>query len=224
VADYAQERNVPFLNMNTVFDGEAHINILQAEKVSDYVGAYLAQRYTWEDKRENPAFASWAEDCRYFTHKKDKCVQISTDDFSEYFANLQGKEWITLFSLKAEDAVSMSQEQKDALAALGISPDYDRGGNWCYMTILQGTSPVMEPVQVSDSFTQELTLEDGHSYGVSYETDEDGQWKSSLLMDGDNYSLDHTGINLFIYDSLLEEIVEFAAFDGGENFAIIRAE
>lgn len=38
-----------------------------------------------------------------------------------------------------------------------------------------------------------------------------------LGLDGENYSWDAYGINIFVYDTLLEEIVEFAVFDGEQG-------
>ena len=55
------ETGTPFYNMNTVLDGQAHINILQAEKVSVLMGEYLTKHYTFEDKRNNPAYDEWKE-------------------------------------------------------------------------------------------------------------------------------------------------------------------
>lgn len=225
IEDYAKEMEIPFLNMNTVFDGEAHINIIHAEKVTRYVGEYLKEQYEITDKRDDPAFSQWHEDGRYFYHKKDKCVQIGLSDMQTYFEELQGKEWVTMFALKKTDAVTFSAKERAVLATLGITPDYKEEGDWCYLVLLKDGKPVSEGVQVTEAYEKEIVIEgDVHTYKLSYGVDEDGNAVAGLYMDGDNYSMEHDGVNVFIYDPLLEEIVEFVAFDAVEGAKAIRVE
>ncbi len=224
VEDYAKEQGIPFLNMNTVFDGEAHINIIHAEKVTRYVGEYLSERYEITDKRQDPAFVKWHEDGRYFYHKKDKCVQIGLSDMQTYFETMQGKEWVTMFALENTDVIAFDEEEKSVLAALGITPDYDMAGPWCYLVLLENGKPVAEGVQVTGPYEQEYVLDDGHVYKLSYGLDEDGNAVAGLYMDGANYSMEHDGVNVFLYDSLLEEIIEFAAFDTVKGATAIRVD
>lgn len=223
VEDYAKEQGVPFLNMNTVFDGEAHINIIHAEKVTRYVGEYLTERYEITDKRQDPAFAQWHEDGKYFYHKKDKCVQIGISDMQTYFETLQSKEWVTMFALENTDVVEFGAEEKELLASFGITPDYEAEGQWCYLVLLKDGKAVADGVQVTEVYEHEIAL-DGHNYKLSYTPDEDGNMTAGLYMDGDNYSMEHDGVNVFIYDTLLEEIVEFVAFDTVKDAIAIRVE
>lgn len=225
VEDYAKENHLPFLNMNTVFDGEAHINIIHAETVTRYVGEYLCDRYEIDDKRDDPAYAQWHEDGKYFYHKKDKCVQIGLTDMQTYFKSLSGKEWVTMFALKKTEAITYSEEERAALAELGITLDYEAEGEWCYLVLLNDGKPVSEGVQVMDAYEEEFFLEgDSHSYKLSYGLNEDGNVVAGLSMDGDNYSMEHDGVNVFIYDPLLEEIVEFVAFDTTSGATAIRVD
>ncbi len=224
VGDFAKEQNIPFLNMNVIFDGEAHINILQAEKVTKYLGEYLLSRYEITDKRNDPAYALWHEDGRYFYHKKDKCIQIGLSDFDSYFKALREKEWVTLFAMKKTDAVTLSDSQKAVLTDLGITPDYEMDGQWCYLTLLKDGKAVGDGVQTCEMHEEIVTLSDGHEYKLSYAPDDEGIMLPGLYLDGDNYSMEHDGINVFIYDTLLNEVVEFAAFDTTEEAQAIRVE
>nr|MBQ8251762.1 hypothetical protein [Lachnospiraceae bacterium] len=223
VEDYAKEKGIPFLNMNTVFDGEAHVNILQAEKISRYVGEYLSGKYEITDKRKDPAFAQWHEDSAYFYHKKDMCVQISTEHIAEYFRTLADKEWITMFAMEKTDSVTFSEEEKEALAALGITPDYEAEGPWCYLVLLKNGVPYKEAVQVDGPYEETILL-DGHEFKLMYEQKDDGNMVAGMDMDGKNYCMRHKGINVFIFDPLLDESVEYAAFDTFSGAQAIRAQ
>ena len=167
VSDYAKEKDIPFVNMNTVFDGEAHINVLQAEKVSRYIGGYLAAHYKITDKRKDAAFADWAEDSAYFYRKKAKCELISTDDLEAYTDFLSQQDYVTMVAVKSGDAASentlISQEQKDCLAALGLYPDYTMNGSWCYLALVRnGNEPVLQfQTQTEQTESYELPYEEG---------------------------------------------------------------
>lgn len=75
---FAKEEQIPFLNLNTVLDGEAHVNVLQAEKITQAVGEYLTGIYTVEDKRSLEDFeykGAWEESVKSFENAKIRCSQ-----------------------------------------------------------------------------------------------------------------------------------------------------
>lgn len=77
---FSKEQKVPFLNLNTVLDGEAHVNVVQAERISRYIGEYLWKRYEYElnDKRADELFPykeAWEESVRSFEKAKEECMQ-----------------------------------------------------------------------------------------------------------------------------------------------------
>ncbi|MBD5544218.1 MAG: hypothetical protein HDR01_08290 [Lachnospiraceae bacterium] len=80
---FSKEQNVPFLNLNTILDGEAHVNVLQAEKITQYVGAFLSERYELEDKRSDSTFPyqkAWEESVRNFEQAKQQCAKAEPMD------------------------------------------------------------------------------------------------------------------------------------------------
>lgn len=58
--NYMQEA-VPIDWMTDTFDGGDHLNYYGAQKVSAYLGKYLAETGLFEDKRENPEYDFWKE-------------------------------------------------------------------------------------------------------------------------------------------------------------------
>ena len=249
VSLYAKEQDVPFVNMNLLFDGEAHLNILQAEKVTRYMGEYLSECYEITDKRQDPAFVSWHEDGRYFYHKKRKCELISTDDAKLYFSLLGESETVKLVAVRSDADSTNAKKSNDAyadgekckekqsrnsdrekqqklLAELGLKTDENdflnyveaelQNGSACYLALIDEQGNVL--AQLSDTVACSTMIDyAGHTWELSYDPEGEGR-KTVLGIDGDNYSLDHEGINLFSYDTLLEEVVEFAAFEAEDDF------
>lgn len=76
--EFAKKQQIPFLNLNTVLDGEAHVNVLQAEKITRAVGEYLTNLYQIEDKRslENfPYKEEWEKSVESFEAAKIQCSE-----------------------------------------------------------------------------------------------------------------------------------------------------
>ena len=78
IVDESEKQQIPFLNLNRVLDGEAHVNVLQAEKITKAVGDYLTGIYQVEDKRGLEHFAykeEWEACVQSFEEAKKLCGQ-----------------------------------------------------------------------------------------------------------------------------------------------------
>ena len=82
VSSIAEEYGVgyiDFVQMDSVvdyavdcYDQHSHLNLSGGQKVTDYIGKYLADHYALKDKRNDPAYAPWQEELRRYTqHKRD---------------------------------------------------------------------------------------------------------------------------------------------------------
>lgn len=81
---YAGEKGIPFLNMNLIFDGQSHINVLQSENVSQYVGAYIKENYDIPDHRGDEYFDNdWLNAINEFEEKKTECASLTKEDAIE---------------------------------------------------------------------------------------------------------------------------------------------
>lgn len=226
VEDFALEKGVPFLNMNLLFDGEAHINMLQAEKVTSFLGQYLTEHYEVTDKRNEPAFASWHEDGRYFTQKKKKCQLINTVDTSDYLSLVKGSNTIKLIAVKSDEAHPLNGQAIKRLGELGIDTQHLQQFQpfQVGLFLLNEENEILLETYVNDKdrdVVSETVSYQNHEWELSY--DASFEKKQTVLgMDGDNYSLDRYGINLFLYDPLLEEIDEFVLLSWEQNFELDR--
>lgn len=84
----AGEYDVPYINFLSLdsvadyetdcFDQQAHLNFSGGQKVTDYIGAYLAEHFDLKDRRGEAAYAGWEQDERDYVAYKRR--QISTQD------------------------------------------------------------------------------------------------------------------------------------------------
>ena len=193
VSQLAEDENVPFLNMNQMFDGEAHINVIQAEKVTAWLGKYLAENYEVTDKRGEPGYAEWDESAAYFERYRLKCMLANADTYAEYMQVIEQGNYIA------------------AIAARNTAGDY--------VELRQGGEVIAENKE-TDSPTIVKNL-DHLSVNLSVSR-ESGEPVASLLMNEIDYSVNCDGINIAVYDPVLGEMVEMAGFDAKNGNLIIR--
>ncbi len=199
VADFAKENNIPFLNMNTILDGEAHINLFQAEKVTDYLGNYLCEHYQTEDKRSNPAFENWKSDGLYFEHKKRRLQLISCDDLTEYEQLLKES------YESAYPGYELSQNTGLYIFKCVLGED-----GKCESSILYNQDVLLSQSDM-ESFDVSTQI-NGETMRLSYDINSEER-RTGLWFGDNNYSLDYEGVNYFVYDPLTGEVVDFVSFD-----------
>lgn len=84
LADFAEERGLPYIDMNTVEgeyavdwsqdtrDGGKHLNSYGASKVTAYIGAFVAEHYELEDRRGDAAYEDWNQCYQYYCNYMNK--------------------------------------------------------------------------------------------------------------------------------------------------------
>ncbi len=77
---YAKELGIPFVDLNAIEgkyavdwkydtrDGGKHLNCYGAKKVTKYLGKYITENYTFENKKDNPEYENWNKE--YKKYKK----------------------------------------------------------------------------------------------------------------------------------------------------------
>lgn len=230
----AKETDTPFYNMNVLLDGQAHINVLQAEKVSLMMGEYLISHYEFEDKRENPDYAQWAEDSQLFYRQKAKCQLISAESFDEYISFLNDENYMVCISAKNSANHSFSGEDIAILnETLGLHCNLDEEQQNPYVVILDGDSIVYETDYMdggtensADAAEKNGTDEfEGEINGMNVSVTSPGNMpdmSASILINGTDFSMDCDGFNIAVYDKVLGELFEMSAFDLTQEMRLVR--
>lgn len=188
----AQKEKIPFINMNTVFDGEAHLNVLQAEKVTEYIGAYLAEHYDITDKRKNSAYADWEESVRLFERFHAKCGLFQCPNLSAYEEYLEG------------------QTDYVVLSAVG-GGDKEGSVSICEDGIVLKEKSGKKKLSVS-------AKADGKSMKVKISDAGDGEKEISIKIDGEEYCINGQGVNIVVYDKILKEVVDTVSVSDDGTF------
>lgn len=216
VAVVAEETGTPFFNMNVLLDGQAHVNVIQAEKVSQMMGEYLVTHYDLEDHREDPAYASWHEDAKLFYRQKAKCELISAKTFEEYIACLQDAGYVVCISVKNSGNVLFTTEDVQYLNnMLGTNCSLDQVTEEGYAVVLDGGKVVAEGAQID-------TTVEGLNLNLTSPAGGVGDMPASVYINGTDFSMDIDGFNVAVYDKLLGEVFEMVAFDVNNEMTLLR--
>ena len=231
VEELAFETDTPFYNMNTILDGQAHINILQAEKVSILMGEYLTKHYTFEDKRNNPAYDEWKESVHLFERQKNKCEIISSNQFDTYLPLLTRDGYYIFITYKNEFGNTLDQKTLDyfnQILHLQFEPDNQTE----YFAVLEDGSVLLqssdsnESVQKTETgISTHMLLSDGKHAPLDLNIQSSGaltDGQSSIIINGTDFSMNCDGFNIAIYDKYLGEMIEMSAFDLNDNLNLLR--
>ena len=209
VEKLAKEQGVPFLNLNTVLDGEAHINVLQAEKVTQTVGQYLNDNYTFTDKRGDAEYGDWEESVELFERYKLACAMLyekEPQEYLDFLAKQSGYDY--MLSINGEDTgkETVTDSDKKVLESLkkigfDLQAAKEEG-----MIALAESGGVTEQKQGTEApaISKEL---DGRLFQLKLEKDDDTK-KARLRIDGIQYNIATSGIQLVVYDTILHKAVD----------------
>lgn len=228
VSELAKETGTPFLNMNVLLDGQAHVNVLQAEKISMLMGEYLVSHYEFEDKRKNPAYAEWVQDAGLFYRQKAKCQLISARTFEEYIPLLADEDYIVCISAKNSKGQPFLGEDVNLLNdCLNLRCELDENAEGTYCAVIDGGTVVYETAaenQKAPEGSDEFTLE---TSGLNIWVASPGglpDRSAYITVNGTDFSMDGDGLNIAVYDKVLGELFEMSVLDIGQEMKPVRKE
>jgi len=214
VALLAEREEIPFLNLNTRMDGEAHINIIQAKEVTKAVGDFLSERYeaTPRKERETAVCESFDASASLFDSYYKKCQLMAITDYEEYLSFVKADNYLVFLCKNYHDASGHAEmylfDGVNPIIAERMKPG-DRDEAW---------NPEDEDGKSGangGAIDIEVELYDMQIHMIAGED-------TAILIDGLDYSLHTNGYNLAVYDKNLNEFVEMVSFDEENGMQIKR--
>ncbi len=91
--EYAEKNDLEFIDFNTLTgkyaidwnndtkDGGMHMNVYGAKKVTSYLGKYITDEYSFDNKKDNEIYSDWNKACKsYKKYVKGKKIYIESDN------------------------------------------------------------------------------------------------------------------------------------------------
>ena len=222
----AKETDTPFFNMNVLLDGQAHVNVLQAEKISKMMGEYLTEHYEFEDKRNNPEYVQWEQDSLLFYRQEAKCRLISAETYEEYISLLSDENYVVCINAKNSGQSVFTKEDIDLLnQTLGLQCKLAKEPGLPYVAVIDGGKVVAENSTAEGTAAESLATAQADIENLHILISSPGNLpdqSASIVVNGTDFSLDCDGLNIAVYDKVLGEMFEMIALDATQDRTIIR--
>lgn len=218
----AAEYEVPFLNgclynkeigMDYTVDSMGnggHLNHAGATKYTKWLVEFMQEHYKLPDRRGDQQYDVWRRESDKLKAviQRNGIQKINTLD--EYLHTIQQTENLKyVVSLNGDFSKGEESAEMEFLKAQEIN-------------ICQGGTYVMDGSRQSFSSNGESEYRYYRYFGdsVLYVYNENNN--HVVLWDGINYTVVKNGINFFVYDELLDEVISVVGFDADNNYGIIR--
>lgn len=222
IEQLAQEEGVAYINtlklkdelgidVSKDFIDGSHTNYYGAEKVTAYIGQYLKEQYTLEDRRGDTGYQLWDADLAARQHEVQNHLLLKTSDLKNYLDMISIQNGYTVILTSSGEYLAEDVDITDNLQMLGIGEEFfETGGVW----ILDD----MEPVYVSQEsdVLYYMDLTEG-SLAVSSVAG-----TKNIVIDKQSYTKVDNAISIVVYDKIAGKVVDAVGFYAPNQYAAIR--
>ncbi|MCI8994072.1 MAG: hypothetical protein HFI30_00080 [Lachnospiraceae bacterium] len=220
----AEEYGVPFVNYNLLTEeigldfaldsaDSGHLNHLGSAKFTSYLGKYISESYTLPDHRGDEAYSSW--EINALCTEQEVYNQRLTEVYGlrNYIPKLNMENYTILFSVTGELTPEQMEALKDMAANLGIDRETcEQGGTWVKK---QGDFVFHSAGMEEYLWHEETAVSDLAVKGIS-------GTEAELYYGPKQYNKVETGVNILVYDSVTETLVDAVGFDAELEWQGVR--
>lgn len=222
--EIAGEYGVPFVNYNLLCseiginyaeDGadSGHLNHLGSEKFTKYLGNYLKSQYTLADHRGEEDYLSW--DINVLCTDQEIYNQRTTEiySFENYIRRLNQAGYIAVLSVVGEIDEESEEKLIRVLGDFGIDENTCRqGGTWVRY---QGEFLFYSGEESEYLWHQSVSTGDLAVKGIA-------EANAELYFGPQKYNKVDNGVNVLVYDTVTEMLVDAVGFDAKQDWQGVR--
>lgn len=222
--DIAKEYDVPYINYNLFIEDmglefltdaadPAHLNYKGNQKFTAYFGRWLNSEFDIPDHRGDKDYESWQRNADYIRemiYNQQLLECYNTDTISLKLCN--ENYWVVISIDGSADVYNPVVSK--FLNDMGIEGDED-GGMW-----LRENNGVIWASGSENS--KQYIRSKSHDFCLERRPDENGFYANYVIMDRVSYKMVPDGINVVVFDSKTECMVDVFAFDKNCDYAIVR--
>ena len=215
----AQQNDLPFLDFNlpqlqkaigydytvdNLYRSPTHLNLSGAQKVTAYLGDYLADHCNVADVRGTQAAEALEMELPVYLDGVEDGNLYLKEDLANFLLACQKGRYSVLLAVNNKDGnCAFPQAYRDALTGLGLDTRFCDGGN--YIAVLEcGTIPLQQ--WGGAALSQSLTLADG-----AYATLTSSTSSGTLSIGGEEVDANDPGLNIVVYNHETGQVVDAIA-------------
>ena len=222
-ADIAAEYNVPFTNYNLCIEKTnidflddaadyEHLNYKGNQKFSVALGKDIVGQFNVPDRRNDSNYESWEEHAKYIQETIYNQAFRDCPDLSQLFSMINNPNYLCFFSIDGQCDVSDSYTQ-EYLNALGIH-NANSQGVW-YNNVGQ---TIWNSTTDNNDFYLDVNRHDIYLKSAGSNPDA----HNIINIDNQEYKTIDDGINIVIFDTLTEKVVDSFGLNSKSKFVLVR--
>ena len=228
------------IGLNAVYDywTPTHPNILGADKITKYIGNYINETYQITDIRQNTDYDYLSKQADMYSGIMKNGELLMCDDFERFLSLLDDGRYTVFITVQGEAAVGLTDVLRDHLFQLGFQNLADMKNGYSFAGLRDGGEIIVdfageEPEDIvivqgrtdgkgKYSLTRIYTRRnnDGHfSIGSEEKTfflvsagEVAGDF-SNMKINGIEYSENHDGLNIAVFDNVMNKFIVSSNFD-----------
>lgn len=193
-------------------DCGAHLNMLGAEQTTDFIGEYLKNNYTFEKKDSNE-YDSKIVLYRKYTDMAHIKMSYKFERYLELLNN-SNHDFIVIISAKDDMCTALSEKDITALELLGLQTDFKKlkASNSFIAIIDDGVVEYEGVSNRQQDYTTKISYEKLFVSSAGYLSGN----TSSIKINDKEYSMNHRGINIVVFDKESGIVIDSAYCDTWE--------
>lgn len=221
VSDFAQERGIPFINYNLMYDdlgidfatdfaSDQHLNYQGAKKFTEALGEYLTSNYDLPDRRGQEGYESWERDAADIRARaKDAELEGAQTPSALISASLEGENADNMLVIVSGSQVNArSPEWGNIAASLGA---YGVAGNAAgFSAVIKGDEVIFQ----STSPSYEWHGKSGSTYAM---VSRGGGGSPVTRLPASSVEVPSGCVTVFVYDCLTDQTVSMSAWRPAAN-------
>ncbi len=196
-----------------------HMNYYSAVNLTDWIGNYLVEECENRDIREEEQYAFMEEELLDYHRRLAMINWNEITDPAEYLATVMADgDYIVFIAAQDDASASLTEEQRDRFAALGLEKLSELSFREPYLAIIDGDKITESSSEQEAALYEQGALQNEAEYSLisgGYEA----ELAASIIINNTEYSLQNRGLNIAVYDKQLMTVVDASAFDTNASSA-----
>lgn len=225
-SDIASEYGVDFINC-TLFPDEmgidystdaadiSHLNYKGSQKFTKYIGQVLKDNFMISDRRGDAVYASWQRNADYISQAIYNQELTELNDIRAICEKILNNNYRLFISV--DGGFGTTDESMEFFCSTTGVVNNGLNGIWYRDNNTQGIDWYSQ-----NEIAEKYIRTSAHDFCMRISADDAGNYHNQIIVDNIEYKKVANGVNVVVYDTVTETVVDSFGFDMDNEYKVIR--